>query len=196
VKDVVCLGGFFSVGDLVREAKAGIGFSGPSGGSGRGDADGIAGDLQVVGRGDDDDAVNAAAPVGEGGFLFSAGAAIANGLEQQGGFNNGDRGRLAGKDFVDLFPLEINNSRMNDGVEFLEAPAGEGELGEAGTVELAAGSQYLTAEGSDYRCEDGLAGLHELAAKGIGLDDVRAALAEHGGGCGFAAAEAAGEAYT
>src|SRR6185437_11794878 len=152
VKDVVCLGGFFSVGDLVREAKAGIGFSGPSGGSGRGDADGIAGDLQVVGRGDDYDAVNAAAPVGEDGFLLSAGAAIANGLEQQGGFNDGDGGRLAGKDFVDLFPLEINNSRMNDGVEFLDAAASEGELGEAEAVELAIGSQDLAAEDSHDFC--------------------------------------------
>ena len=178
----------------MRETNAGIGLSCLPGGAGKGDAGGIAGDLQVIGRCNDDDAVYATAPVGEDGFLFSAGASIANGFEQEGGFNYGDGGGIAGEYLVHLLTLDCDYGGVNDGVEFLEASASECELGEAGAVELAIGSQDLAAEGSDDFCEDGLTGFHELATKGVGFDDVRAALTEHGSGCGFAAAEAAGEA--
>jgi hypothetical protein len=179
----------------VREAKTGLGFSGLSGGAGRSDAGGVAGDLKVVGRGDDYDAVYAAAPVGEDGFLLAAGAGIANGFEQKSGFNYGDGGGVAGENFVDLLPLEIDDSGMNNGVEFLEAAAGEGELGKAGAVEFAVGSHDLAAEDSDDFRKDGLTGLHELAAKSVGFDDVGAAFAKHGGDGALTTAEAAGEAY-
>jgi hypothetical protein len=40
-----------------------------------------------------------------------------------------------------------------------------------------------------------MAGLHHLAAEGIGFDDVSAEFAEDGGDGALAAAEAAGESY-
>ena len=65
IKNIVRLGGFFSVGDLVGEALAGVGFGGFAGGAGGGEARDVAGNFQVVWRGDEDDAIDAAAPIGE-----------------------------------------------------------------------------------------------------------------------------------
>ena len=57
------------------------------------------------------------------------------------------------------------------------------------------GCENFVTEVADDLVEDRLARLHQLAAQSVGLDDLRAELAQHGGDGAFAAAEAAGEAY-
>lgn len=195
VKDIVGLGGLFGIGDLVAEAEAGVGFGGVADGTGGRDAGGVTGDLEVVGRGDDDDAVDAAAPVGEDGFRFAAGAGVADDFEDEGGFDDGNGGGVAREDLVHHAALKVDDGGMDDGVELLEPVAREGELSEARAVEMAVWGEDFRAEGADDFGEDGLAGLHEVAAKGVGFDDLSAVFTEHGGDGGFAAAEAAGEAY-
>ena len=60
----------------------------------------VAGDLEFVGRGDDDDAIDAAAPVGEDAFRFAAGAGVAHHFKDQRRFDDGDGGGIAREDLV------------------------------------------------------------------------------------------------
>ncbi len=68
-EDEVGSGGLFCIGHLAGEAGTGVGFGGGAGsgilGLSGGDAVSVAGDLEVVGGGEDQDAIEAIAPVGE-----------------------------------------------------------------------------------------------------------------------------------
>ncbi len=162
-----------------------------------GDAGRVAGDAQRLGGGDEQDAIEAATPVGERAGGFAAQAGVALDLEDERGLDDGDGGGITSKDSFCLLLLGGDDGGVDDGVEFVEivlaAFAGEGEPGERGAVELAVGGDDCGSEAVDDGVVNGLARLHELATERVGLDDVSAERAEARGDGGFAAAESAGE---
>jgi hypothetical protein len=91
--------------------------------------------------------------------------------------------------------LSGDDGGVNDGVEVVEATPLEGEFSKAGAVETSIWGDDIGAEGADDLGVDEVAGLHHLAAEGVGFNDVRAEFAEEGGDGAFAAAETAGESY-
>ena len=66
------------------EPAAGIGFNGFAIGAGGSKTRDIAGDFEFVGRGNEDDAVKAAAPIDEYALLFAPGLSVAHNFENQG----------------------------------------------------------------------------------------------------------------
>src|SRR5580698_7086489 len=83
---------------------------------------------------------------------------------------------------------------MDDGVQVMQASAGEGELGEFAAIQTAVRADDFRPEDAGYLGVDGLSRLHERAAELVGFDDFGAEFAETRGYSAFAAAEAAGEA--
>jgi hypothetical protein len=81
---------------------------------------------------------------------------------------------------------------MDNGIQFVEATAFEGDLGKPGAVEAAVGPNDIRTECADNLTEDILTGFHHLAAQGIGLKDVSAEFPQKSGDSAFATAEAAG----
>jgi hypothetical protein len=187
-EDVVGAGGFVGVGNLVAEADAGFSGSGSLGGGIGAYASGVAGYFGFVGGCDDDDAVDAVAPVGEDGFGFAAGAGVALDLKDQRRLDDGYGGGIASEDFGHPAALLGDDGGMDDGVEFLQAAALEGKIGEVEAVEAAVRGNDFRTEDTDDLGKDGLAGLHEGAAQLVGFDDLSAEFAEYGGYGAFAAA--------
>jgi len=69
----------------------------------------VAGDFELVRRGDDDDAVDAATPVGQNGLAFAASAGVALDFKDQRRFDNGNGGRIAGEDRLHPDTLGCND---------------------------------------------------------------------------------------
>ena len=132
----------------------------------------------LVGRGDEDDAVNATAPVGEDAFLFAAGTGVADYLKDKRGLDDSDGRGIAGEDLFHPLLLGGDDGRMDDGVEVVEAATLEGELSETGAVDSAVWAHDFGAECADDLGVDGLAGFHHLAAKRVGFNDVGAEFTE------------------
>ena len=120
VNDIVGQGGLFGVGNLVGEAEAGIGFSGFASRARRADAGDVAGDFEIVRRGDEDDAIDAATPIGEDALAFAAGAGVANHFKDEGGLDDGDGGWIVREDLFHPVLLGGDDGGMDDGVELVE----------------------------------------------------------------------------
>ncbi len=138
------------------------------------DAGGVAGDLECIGRGNDNDAIDAAAPAGQSALAFAAGAGIAHHFKDQRRLDDGNSPGIARKDLVHPLVLGLDHGRMDDGVQLLQAAFAKGKLGQAGAVELAVGVDHLRAKMLDDCRIDRLAGLHQRAAKLIGFNHVSA----------------------
>ena len=147
-EDIIGACGLLRVGDLMREADAGIGFSGGVRGFGCADARGVAGDFELVGRGDDDDAVNATAPVGQHGFAFAAGAGVALHFKNQCRLDHRDGGGIAGKDRIHPQALGGDYGGMDDGVQLVQPSAPEGQFGQARPIQAALASAASFAVGA------------------------------------------------
>lgn len=191
--DIVCVCCFFRIGNLVGETEAGIGFGSLAACDLRGNSGGIAGDFDFVGRGDDDDAVNAPAPIGQHALFFAAGAGVAHHLEDERRLNDGYGCRIVRQNLVHPMPLRRDYGGMDNGVELVETATLKSQLGQTRAAEAAIGADDLWAEGADNFGVDGLAGLHQLPAQFIGFDHVGAQFAQVARDSAFAAAQAAGE---
>lgn len=191
VDDEVGEGNFGGVGKLGGEAGAGVVLSGGArfrcGVSGK-DAGQHALDLQIVTRGNKDDAVEAVAPVGNRAPRF--------GFEDQGGFDDHGGARVLGKDLVREALLLGDDGRVDDAIQFGEAILSKGKVREAGTVESAVAPDDGGPEGFHDAIEDFVARLHHGACQGVSFEDAKAMLSEYGGYRRFAAAQRARESHT
>ncbi len=160
---------------------------------GLGDPRGIAGNLDVIGSGEDDDVVEAITPVGKDACRLAAGAGIALHFEDQGRFNDGDSGGIAGEYLIGPALLRGDDGRMDDGVQIVEPVFFECQLCETGAIQAAIRADYLGPEDANDLVIDGVAGLHHVPAQFISLDHVRSQFAQHGRDCALAAAKTAGE---
>ena len=151
----------------------------------------IAGDLQVVGCGDKDDAIEAVAELAQERAAISRGTGIAFDFKNQGGDNNGDGGGIASEELVGPRALGFNDGRVNNRIEFAESVSLEGKLGEARAIEPAiSGDDFGPKEADDF-VVGGLVGFHERAAKLIGFDDVGSVITKHLADGAFPGAETA-----
>ena len=118
-----------------------------------------------LGRSDQQDAVEAATPVGERSGGFTAQASVALDLEDERGLDDGDGSRVIGEDGFGPLLLGGDDGGMDDGVQFVEAVAVKSQTSKRGAVKLAVGQDDGGSEAGDDRAIDGLAGLHELATE-------------------------------
>ena len=77
-------GSLFGIGNLAGEPDAGVAGGCFAGRAGLGDTGGVASNLDVVGRSEDDDVIEAPAPVGKNSCLLAAGAGVTLHFEDQG----------------------------------------------------------------------------------------------------------------
>src|SRR5277367_128954 len=148
----------------------------------------VAGDLELVRRGDQNDAVEALTPAG--------GASLRIDFENQSRFDHGDGVGVLRKDALGPLLLCGDDRGVDDAIELEQATMAEGKIGEAMAIEGSVGADDLGPEVLDDGAVDGLARRHELAAKRIGFDDVRAEGAKDGGHGRLSASQSTGEAYT
>ena len=160
------------------------------------DAGGIAGDLELVGSGDDDDAIKAATPIGKDTILFAAGAGIALHFEDQRGLDYGYGGGIARKDVIHPSLLGAMTAGWTMAFSSLRRPPWKANSARRARFRRPSG---LTTSGPNARtisCIDLLAGLHQLAAQLIGFDDLGAQFAQVARDGALAAAQTAGESYS
>jgi len=151
VDDVVAARDFGGVGELRGEAQAGVAFGGGAlfgRDVRRENAGEEALDLEVVGRGDEDDAIEALTPVGDGAPGF--------GFEDESRLDDDDGVRVASEDFVGEALLLGDDGRVDDAIELVEAALGESKGREAGAVQEP--SERRTEEPSVRRCGGRLPG--------------------------------------
>src|ERR1700740_181112 len=114
-------------------------------------------DLQVVRRSDNNDAIDAAAPVGKYGFALAAPAGIALRLKDERRDDDGDSSWIALKDLVQPPHLNVNDGGMDGGFQFIDPATTKGQFGEMCAVKLAIGAYDFIAEDAHDFIEDGLA---------------------------------------
>jgi len=196
-KDIIRSSRFFRIGNLVRETKARVGFGSLSGifavRASRRKPVGIPGDLDFVGRDDDDDAVEAPAPIGQHTFFFAARAGIPLHLEDERRLDDGHGRRIARENLVHPLPLRVDDGGMDNRIEVVEPATLKGQLSEMSAVQAAIRGNHVRTEGADNFGVDRLARLHHLAAQLIGFDDVGAQFAQITRNGALAAAQSACE---
>jgi len=189
-------GGLFAIGNLVGEAIPGVGL-GCTGGACHGwvrltQTACIALNLDLVGRSDNHDAVDAPPPVRKNAFALAARTRIPFHFEYQSGLDDGHSMRIAGKNLIHPLLLGGDHGRVNDGVQFLQATAPEGQCGELAAIQLAEGRNYGWPESSHNLCINPLARLHQGAPQFIGFADLCAQFSQQASDSALAAAQAAG----
>jgi hypothetical protein len=129
-------------------------------------------------------------------MVETAGAAT---FQNQGGFDNGDRARIAPANFFHPLVFVRDHGRMDNPVEFLDSRGqatrcAERGCGQPGAVHGSVGIQDFTAKMADYFLIDWPAGQHEFVSDCIGLDEMCSEFHENSADSRLAACDAAGEA--
>lgn len=145
-------------------------------------------DLQLVGGRDQDDAVEAAAPLRDG--------APGLGFEDERGLDEDNGVRVAGKKVVHSALLLGDDRGMDNAVQFGQAAVVEDEIREARPVQRAVVAKNRGTEVLDDGQVNGLPWLHEFTRNPIGFEDGEAMFAQQSGDSGLATSEAAGESDT
>src|ERR1700686_1724495 len=128
-------------------------------------------------------------------MVETAGAAT---FQNQGGFNHGDRARIAPANFFHPLVFVRDDGRMDNPVKFLDsrrraARCAEGGCGQPGAVHGSVGIQDFTAKMADYFVIDWPAGLHEFVSDRIGLDEMCSEFDKNSAHGRLPACDAAGE---
>ncbi len=169
-KQIVGPRGLFAVGNLVGQPGAGVGLGSWSRFcGGRRDALHVAGDLCAVGRGDQDDAVDALAPLGEDGVRLAAFAGIAFDLKDQRRDDHGHGCRIALEDLGSSTAAALRSPPDGRSRSVPYAPAAEGEFGKPSAVEPAIRQENAVAKHADNLVEPAWPGSISCAAQLIGL---------------------------
>ncbi len=116
-------------------------------------------------------------------------------LEYERRFDHGHGCRITGKDIGHPEFLFLDYGGVDDGVQLVEASAGERHLGKAGTIETAVGVDYFRAEAADDLVVHRVSRLHESTAQRVGFNDVGSEFAQHRSHRTFATAETAGKTH-
>jgi len=132
---VVGTGGLQIVRNLVGDAGAGVGFGSGAGFWRNAEAGDVARDAEAFGRGDDDDAVHAASPVGQQVAVFTACMGVALHLKDERGDDDGDGGGVVREELVGPLALRFNDGGVDDGVQLLQAAFRERDFSKPAAVE-------------------------------------------------------------